>query len=524
MHPSSGVTHRGTFLGLVEKIPYLLDLGVTSVELLPVFEFDETDNPRKNPRTGERLWNFWGYAPVSFFAPKAAYAAEPLCGGAVSEFRLLVEELHRAGLEVILDVVYNHTGEHADCPVSWMGLDREAYYLFRESEPVLLDFTGCGHTFQVEHEVSKKMVLDSLRHWVRWYDVDGFRLDLAGAFFRGPSGERLERSSLVEAIGADPILEDRLWIAEPWDATGYLPEQGFPPPWRLWHGEFRDDVRRLVRGEAIPLERLATHFGAGRVIGSRKAELYVDFVACHDGFPVADLVQYARKHNEGNGEGNRDGSDWNFSANYGVEGPTKEPEILKVRNVQRRNLLILWAMASAHTLLFPAGDEGGRTQGGNNNPWCQDNEQSWMVWEALDPAKIRWFRELLRLRGRLLRTPWASVTTFAGFQEIKARQGDADPKAGKVAGFLWRDRKGQNRVFWAWNFCEHPCSFVLPPLTGDRRWVLRLDSTLPEPQGIQLMLRGARVGIAPAVVLPSRSVRLWLSQPGRRFGAGLQKG
>ncbi|KAB2964010.1 MAG: glycogen debranching enzyme, partial [Thermoanaerobaculia bacterium] len=246
-HASSGVARPGTYLGLIDKIPDLRELGVTTVELMPVFEFDETENPRRAPATGARLLNFWGYSPVSFFSPKAGYASDPTPGAAAGELATLIDELHRSGLEVVLDVVYNHTGEGgggvAAALHSWRGFDAGAYYLLEPGSGRPLDLTGCGNTVHLNHPVTRRLVLDSLRHWVEVYGVDGFRFDLAAVLFRGERGQPLERSPLAEEIGADRALAGRLLIAEPWDATGFSPESGFPEPWLEWDGEFRDGVR-----------------------------------------------------------------------------------------------------------------------------------------------------------------------------------------------------------------------------------------------------------------------------------------
>jgi isoamylase len=358
-HPSSGVAHPGTYRGVIEKIGYLRDLGVTTVELLPVAEFDETENPRTNPDTGERLLNFWGYSPVSFFAPKAGYATDSTPGAAANELMELVRELHRSGLEVILDVVLNHTGEGAggatDPLHSWRGFDELAFYLVDTESGEALDFTGCGNTVQVNHPVTRRLILDALRHWSEVYRVDGFRFDLAGAFFRGEGGEPLERSPLVEAIAADPVLSRRLLFAEPWDARGFAPPNGFPEPWRVWDGELRDEIRRWVggrEGDPRPLARRLA--GVGSLAIGVPAARTVRFAACHDGRPLADVVAYAGKHNRANGEENRDGWDGEVAWNGGVEGPTEDRALRAARAREIRALLALLAV-SPGTLLLGAG-------------------------------------------------------------------------------------------------------------------------------------------------------------------------
>ncbi|MCB1008588.1 MAG: glycogen debranching enzyme, partial [Acidobacteria bacterium] len=313
-HPSSDVEHPGSYAGVVEKLPYLKELGVTSIELLPVAEFDETENPRRDPGTGERLLNFWGYSPVSFFAPKAGYAVSREPGAAEAELRELVAACHRAGLEVILDVVFNHTAEGggvAGDPLHALrGLDPAAYYLRAPETGAALDVTGCGNTVHCNHPVTSRLIVDALRSWVRRFGVDGFRFDLAAVFYRGHRGETLERSPIAEAIAADEELAGRLLIAEPWDATGFRPAAGFPAPWLEWDGEFRDSVRRFVGRldpAAAPLVRGLS--GGGPDAGRTPASRAIRFAACHDGRPLADVVAYREKHNRANGEGNRDGWD-----------------------------------------------------------------------------------------------------------------------------------------------------------------------------------------------------------------------
>jgi len=423
-HASSGVERPGTYAGVVEKIPYLRELGVTSIELLPVAEFDETENPRRDPRTGERLLNFWGYSPVSFFAPKAGYATSRRPGAAAGELRELVDACHAAGLEVILDVVFNHTAEGAggagDPLHGFRGLDPHAYYLTAPGSGASLDVTGCGNTVNCNHPVTSRLIRDALRAWVRDYDVDGFRFDLAAVFFRGRRGEHLERSPLAEAIASDPELAGRLLIAEPWDATGFRPAAGFPAPWLEWDGEFRDAVRRhvgrIVRDPRPLALRLA---GTGPDAGRTPAARAVRFAACHDGRPLADVVAYREKHNQGNGEGNRDGWDGEVSWNGGVEGATTDAALSARRDREVLALLALVAAAPG-TFQLTAGDERGGTQWGNSNAWCRDDEIGWVLWTPHETAERRraFVAELLGARRRLGlgNTPEASalLTPFRG--------------------------------------------------------------------------------------------------------------
>jgi len=498
-HPSSKVAHPGTYLGLIEKIPYLVSLGVTTVELLPLFEFDETENPRRNPSDGSRLLNFWGYSPVSFFAPKAGYAADPTPGAAAAEMRLLIDELHRAGLEVVLDVVYNHTAEGGggagDPLLSLRGLDARAYYLHDEASGKPLDFTGCGNTVAADHPVTRRLIVDSLRHWVSVYGVDGFRFDLAGFFYRGAGGRPLERPATLEAIGAEPELAGRLLVAEPWDVTGFTPVAGFPRPWLEWNGRFRDDVRRLVRGERVERERMALRLAGSpeRFAPPRSRHHAVDFVTCHDGFTLADLVAYERKHNQANGEGNRDGSDHNLSWNCGVEGESSDPKVAALRARQIANLLVLLA-ATGGTPMLLGGDEGGRSQRGNNNAWCQDNEVSWLDWSRVDGARAEMVRRLLGLRRELAANPRAEVAMVAPYA----------PPGTAPAATLWHF-PGAPAFAVAVNAGESEVRFPLPAPAAGRSWSLAADSARAEPVPVapeRPALAGSELALAP------RSVRV----------------
>ncbi|MBX9581226.1 MAG: glycogen debranching protein GlgX [Gemmataceae bacterium] len=406
-HPSSGVRFPGTFRGLVEKIPYLKELGVTAVELMPVFEWDECDCPFTNPATGERLVNYWGYNPVAFAAPKAGLAATAKDHGQTREFRDMVKAFHAAGLEVYLDVVFNHTGEGDDRgrAYSFRGLDNELYYLL-DADGRYLNYSGVGNTVNCNHPVVRDLIMTCLRFWVGDMHVDGFRFDLASVLGRDRSGNVLADPPVIESITEDGVLADAKLIAEPWDAAGLYQVGHFPfgRRWSEWNGPFRDDVRRFWRGENGLAPVLAS-----RVCGS--SDIYqwsgrlprhsVNFVTCHDGFTLWDLVSYDDKHNEANGEGNRDGAGENDSWNCGAEGPTGDPGVLALRHKQARNLMATLFFSQGVPMIL-AGDEFLRTQRGNNNAWCQDNELSWVDWTLAETNAdfLRFTRELIALRKR----------------------------------------------------------------------------------------------------------------------------
>src|SRR5882672_7165191 len=375
-HPSSGVSEetRGTYAGLIEKIPYLQQLGVTAVELLPVFQFDVQAVP-----PGDGRVNYWGYQPVSFFALHQAYSSRQDPLGPADEFRDMVKALHRAGLEVILDVVYNHTaeGDHHGPTLSFRGLDNQAYYILAADRSRYADYSGCGNTLNANHPIVRRLIVDSLKYWVEHMHVDGFRFDLASILSRDPSGHPMPNPPVLWDIESEPSLAGTKLIAEAWDAAGLYQVGHFVgDAWKEWNGRFRDDVRGFFRCDESTVTRLADRIiGSPDVYGhkNREAEVSVNFVTCHDGFSLNDLVSYNEKHNEKNGESNRDGDNDNRSWNCGVEGPTDDPGIERLRNRHVKNLLTVTLLSLGIPMIL-MGDELRRTQHGNNNAYCHDDE------------------------------------------------------------------------------------------------------------------------------------------------------
>jgi glycogen operon protein len=382
-HPSSGVPRdrAGTYAGLIDKIPYLQDLGITAVELLPVFQFDSQDAPAGRV-------NYWGYQPVSFFAPHHAYSSRKDARGAIDEFRDMVKSLHRAGIEVILDVVFNHTSEGGqDGPtLCYRGLANEFYYILQKDSRYA-DYTGCGNTLNANQPIVRRLIQDSLRYWVTQMHVDGFRFDLASILSRDEAGNPLPNPPVLWDIESDPLLAGTKLIAEAWDAAGlYQVGRFVGDTWQEWNGRFRDDVRRFLKGDDRTVSALGSRLlGSPDIYGheEREAEQSINFVTCHDGFTLNDLVSYNHKHNESNGENNRDGSNDNMSWNCGVEGPTDDPAIEALRNRQVKNVFALEQL-SAGTPMLLMGDEMRRTQGGNNNAYCHDAEINWLDWTLLE--------------------------------------------------------------------------------------------------------------------------------------------
>ncbi len=383
---------------MIEKIPHLLELGVTALELLPIHEFNEGEPTGIDPVTGRPLTNYWGYATLGFFSPEQAYSSDGRPGGHLLEFRQMVRELHRAGIEVILDVVFNHTGEGDERgpTLSFRGLDNATYYML-EGFRRYKNYSGCGNTLNCNHPVLKQFILDCLRTWVVELHVDGFRFDLATILGRTSSGEWIGDLSLLYDIGGDPILRGSKLIAEAWDAEGMYKVGGFPPSWAEWNGRFRDDVRRYIKGENGMVPQIARRIGGSLdLFASKTSPVHsINFITAHDGFTLQDLVSYSRKHNERNAEDNRDGTNENYSCNWGTEGETDDPVLKTLRLRQAKNLLTI-LMLSRGTPMLLGGDELWRTQQGNNNTYCQDNELGWLDWTSTaESEELRRFLGLL---------------------------------------------------------------------------------------------------------------------------------
>jgi glycogen operon protein len=493
-HPSSGVAHPGTFAGLVEKIPYLQALGVTAVELLPIHEFDECDCPFSNPDTGERLRNFWGYNSIAFAAPKASYAASARDHGQVHEFREVVRAFHAAGIEVFLDVVFNHTGEgdYRGRTSSFRGIDNRLFYMIG-SDGKYLNFSGCGNTVKCNHPVVRQMIMDCLRYWVADMHIDGFRFDLASVLGRDAAGRVLSDPPVVDEIAQDGVLADTKLIAEPWDAAGLYQVGKFPfgRRWSEWNGHYRDDVRRFWRGDPGMAGALAT-----RLCGS--ADLYeksgrrpahsINFVTCHDGFTLWDLVSYNRKHNRANGEDDRDGMAENFSWNCGVEGPTDDPGVLGLRRRQARNLFATLMLSQGVPMIL-AGDELLRTQRGNNNAWCQDNEVSWVDWVLAQRNAdfLRFAREMIALRKR---HPALRRRTFLQPGDVvwhgpEPYKPDFSGRAlAMVLDGLRTGREPDADLYAAFNAGREARTFTIPPAPQGRAWRRVVDTALAAPLDI----------------------------------------
>ncbi len=495
---SSGVTQPGTLAGMVEKIPYLQDLGVTAVELLPVFDFDEKDV--LHVIDGRPLTNYWGYSTMGFFAPQSAYCVSPESGHHLREFRDMVKALHRAGIEVILDVVFNHTdeGNQLGPTFSFRGLDNRTYYfLVPWDRQYYMDFSGCGNTFNCNHPIAQKLIVECLRFWVREAHVDGFRFDEGSILSRGEDGAPAPHPPVVWQIELDDELADTKMIAEAWDAAGLYQIGHFPGDrWSEWNGRFRDDMRRFVKGEPGIVGAVASRLAGSSDLYQVRGQLPVNsinFVNCHDGFTLNDLVSYNEKHNEANGEGNRDGINDNLSWNCGEEGDTNDPAVELLRGRQVRNFAAL-LLLSRGVPMFVAGDELRRTQKGNNNAYCQNNEISWMDWTLADArSDLRRFWKLMiafRKRHRALRQDcfFTGALNERGLADVEWHgtvldsPGWDDPEA-RVLAMTLAGFRGDPDLHVIMNMYWGSLDFELPAVPG-RVWLRAVDTALAPPSDI----------------------------------------
>jgi glycogen operon protein len=493
IHPSSSVAHPGTFAGVTEKIPYLQDLGVTAIELMPVLEFNENESQLLNPMTGEKLKNYWGYNPVAYFAPKQSYSFDGSEWRQTTEFREMVKAFHRAGIEVILDIVLNHTAENNELgpTICLRGIENSIFYMLQENQRrYYKDFTGVGNTLNANHPVVREFVTSVLRYWVMNMHVDGFRFDLASVLGRDVHGNILREAPLLEGIAEDPILRDVKIIAEAWDAGGaYQVGEFSSTRWTEWNGRFRDDVRRFWAGD----EGMIGSF-ARRICGS--SDLYqssgkgparsLNFVTCHDGFTLNDLVSYKQKHNDENGESNRDGADANNSDNCGVEGPSQDTGVEGMRNRLIKNFLLTLFISRGVPMLL-GGDEYRRTQRGNNNAYCQDNEVSWFEWSLLEKHKEihRFTRRMIAFRRAhpvLRKEDFYTDAEIKWFAPNSATPDWADPRQQSFACLILGQTEPD--LFLLFDAAISPIDFFVPALPTGKNWRLAVDTSREAPDDL----------------------------------------
>ncbi len=514
---SSGVLHPGTFAGLREKLPYLKRLGVNAVELMPIFEFDEMQNYREVD--GNKLYNYWGYNSVSFFAPNTSYTATTEYNREGNELKNLIQDFHREGIEVFLDVVFNHTAEgNEQGPFfSFKGFDNNIYYLLTP-DGKYYNFSGCGNTLNCNHPIVHQMILDCLRYWVTTYRIDGFRFDLASILGRNEDGSPMNKPPLLQAMAFDPILGDVKLIAEAWDAGGLYQVGSFPAwnRWAEWNGRYRDDIRRYLKGDAGMAQAAAQ-----RLVGSRdiyepqsRKNASVNFITCHDGFTLWDLYSYNEKHNEKNGEHNMDGANDNNSWNCGAEGDTRDPAVNALRRRMVRNAFAL-LMCSRGIPMFLAGDEFCNTQFGNNNAYCQDNITSWLDWNLLEKNQeiFKFFQHMIRFRmeHRILRTNLSDGVS--GFPDISfhgVTPWRQEPYSGhdRYVGVLftgWERETGPQVIYVASNAYWEELQVELPQLPASMCWELVTDTFEEE------LLPGRRLSGMGFAIRP-RSVMIFVGR------------
>lgn len=489
-HSSSGVHHPGTFLGMIEKIPYLLDLGVNAVELLPIHEFNECEFSRFNPFNGERLYNYWGYSPVNFFAPMNRYASSEGYGQVVNEFKTLVRELHKNGIEVILDLVFNHTaeGDEKGPTHSFKAIDCETYYILDEKHHYK-NFTGCGNTFNCNHPIGSDLIRSCLQYWVAEMHVDGFRFDLTTILCRGRQGEPLDNPPLIEALSKDPILASTKLIAEPWDPGGLYKLGGFYPTenrWSEWNDRYRDTLRKFIKGDPGEKRQFSTRLCGSEDIFNRNVRspsASINFIISHDGFCLRDLVSYNAKNNSANAENDRDGNPNNISWNCGEEGETDNEAVLSLRLNQMKNFHLA-LMLSQGTPMIGMGDEYGHTRYGNNNGWCQDNELNWFLWDKIGPNQgfYRFYKELIHFRKR------HSVFSFDKFNEeymewhgTSPLNPDWDGETQFIA-FTLKAPEGAYQLYAAFNMNQGEIKLTLPPVPEGASWKKIVDTSAPSPE------------------------------------------
>ncbi len=504
-HPSSGVKYAGSYAAVREKIPYLKTLGVNCVELMPVFEFDEHEYDRVNPLTGEKLMNYWGYSTLGFFAPKAGYAATSALGMQVDEFKTMVKELHRAGIEVFLDVVFNHTAEGNELghTISFRGIDNKTYYMLAP-DGRYMNFSGTGNTMNCNNPVVRSMVIDCLRYWVSEYHIDGFRFDLASILGRDQYGNPLANPPLLEQLAYDPVLANCKLIAEAWDAGGLYQVGSFPSygRWAEWNGKYRDSLRRFIKGDGGVAWDVAQRIqGSPDLYHGRGTAASINFITCHDGFTLMDLYSYNYKHNEANGENNQDGANDNYSWNCGVEGETNDPVIIALRRRMIKNAITL-LMVSQGVPMILMGDEVGHTKYGNNNTYCHDNELNWFNWALVEKNAdlFRYFKEMIAFRKShpILRQREHFTHTDrvkSGYPDISwhttnAWQTDWSEYVRTIAFMLngkhaiYEHGVYDDMIYVAMNMHWDNHVFQLPALPQRTKWRVFADTSRPSPYDI----------------------------------------
>lgn len=529
-HSSSGVRHKGTFEGLREKIPYLKELGINAVELMPIFEFDETVNCREI--NGEKLLEYWGYNSVSFFAPNTSYTAAEEYNREGTELKTLIRELHENGIEVILDVVFNHTAEgNEKGPVfCFKGFDNKIYYMLTP-DGNYYNFSGCGNTLNCNHPMVRQMILECLQYWTINYRIDGFRFDLASILGRNADGSPMNNPPLLESLAFNPVLSNVKLIAEAWDAGGMYQVGKFPANrrWAEWNGRYRDCLRSYLKGDlweawtaAWCISGSGDLYGGYTQDGNERYAGYnscVNFLTCHDGFTLYDLYSYNTKHNEANGWDNTDGAGDNRSWNCGAEGETEDPEVKKLRFRMIRNACTV-LMCSRGTPMFLAGDEFGNTQFGNNNSYCQDNEVSWLDWGLLEKNRelFEFFKFMIHFRKKHTVIRKKLPDAVCGLGSLNTRNEYGEPNIEKEARMLavsfagYDSEQGKDDIVYvALNPYWEETRIFLPDLQGREMWYLCVN-TYGDGEGRYFYPEGEEVRIESEFVMKPRSAAVFITK------------
>ncbi|MGI9457481.1 MAG: glycogen debranching protein GlgX [Aeoliella sp.] len=524
---TSDTQNPGTYLGLIEKIPYLKSLGITAVELMPVHEFPLAESDGSKPRRS----NYWGYDPMAFFAPHRGYMKGTKPGGQVDQFKTMVRELHAAGIEVILDVVFNHTaeGNEQGPTFSFKGLQNNVYYM-QSADGGYKNYSGCGNTVNGNHPIVREMIFHCLRHWVYNYHIDGFRFDLASILSRNRDGKLVPNPPMVELIAEDPMLADTKIIAEAWDAAGAFQVGSFAElRWAEWNGHYRDDIRRYWRGDDGITGPIATRLSGSSDLyqpSGRNPYHSINFVTSHDGYTLNDLVSYERKHNLDNGEENGDGENNNYSSNYGVEGPTRRTAIVALRRRQAKNLFASLLLSQGVPMIV-AGDEVLRTQRGNNNAYCQDNATSWFDWRLVErnDEMLRFCRELIAFRRAqpvLRRQKFLTGTAGrpgeipdVSWYGIEGQSIDWEKTCHSLTcllGTCWLSDPSARPVLIMMHSGGEPQRFQVPEPAKHLNWRLLIDTAADSPGDIYPGAEGPPIAAAKPVLMDHHSLRCYVAE------------
>ena len=524
---TSGATYPGTYLGIIDKIPYLKSLGVTAIELMPVHEFPtEESDGTKGART-----NYWGYDPMAFFAPHRGYMEGSNPGDQVNQFKEMVRELHLAGIEVILDVVFNHTAEGNDRgpTFSFKGLENKVYYMLND-DGTYKNYSGCGNTINGNHPIVREMIFHCLRHWVHNYHIDGFRFDLASILSRNRKGELVPNPPMVELIAEDPMLADTKIIAEAWDAAGAFQVGSFGSQrWAEWNGHYRDNMRRYWRGDFGMTGPMATRLAGSSDLyqpSGRRPYHSINFITSHDGYTLNDLVSYERKHNSANGEDNRDGDNNNYSANYGIEGPTRRKAIVTLRERQAKNLMAS-LLLSQGVPMIAFGDEALRTQRGNNNAYCQDNATAWFDWRLIErnAEMVRFTQALIAFRRSQPNVRRAAFLTGAAAKpgelpDVSWYGTDGKPvdwnnvlhSLTALLGTSGLTDPAARPVLMMLHSGSQPQPFAFPKAAFGRKWHLFIDTSAEAPDDVYPNADGPPPPVSGPVLLEDHSMQVYVAE------------